>query len=208
LGKVLNLLAAVVLGATPISMGDPMEAFIRPPAMNISAIRQIRCDDWVGTGFLIGPKIMATANHVMEDGKNCRDGQTGSALMTYKTDKKHDLVLVTGPGLPTDIPYIRYSCERFKPGEKYLAYGISNYMQNRTIIRNNVLTATKAYTPDNYTFSDGTVVAHARVFTGYQAPGMSGGPVADIEGYAHGLVTGGSGYESFHFEFADGILCK
>jgi hypothetical protein len=204
--KMLNLLVALTLVSTPTPT-DFITDITRPPAVDISAIRQIRCDHWTGSGFLIGDKIMATANHVMDGGTGCRDVESGSPLKVYKRDKPHDLVLVTGPTLPIDIPYINISCERFKTGEQYLAYGISGFEQNHEIIRNNVLTATKKYTGKDFKFDDGMVVAHAREFLGYQAPGISGGPVMDIWGYAHGLVTGGSVEVSYHFEFADGILC-
>lgn len=200
------LLAAIALAtSTPT---DNIQSFTRPPAMDISAIRRIQCDHWSGSGFLIADGIMVTADHVMNGATGCVDQASGSKLLTYKTDKAHDLALVTGPGLPTDIPYVRISCSRFVTGEKYLAYGITSFAQPRSIVRNNVLTATADYTPKGYTFSDGMKVEGARYFIGYAAPGMSGGPVADINGYAHGLVTGGSAYFSVYYEFADGILCK
>jgi hypothetical protein len=175
--------------------------------MDISAVRQISCDHWSGSGFLIGDRIMATANHVMEGGTGCIDVDTGTPLTVYKTDKAHDLTLVTGPNLPTDIPYVKISCEPFHTGEKYLAYGITGYGQMEDIVRNNVLTATEAYTAPDFKFSDGMSVVHARVFLGYEAPGMSGGPITDINGYSHGLVTGGGPLTSFHYEFAEGMLC-
>jgi hypothetical protein len=199
------LVAAAALSfSTPT---DYITAWLRPPALNLSAIRLIKCDHWTGTGFLIGPRIMATANHVMDGTERCIDVQSGVVIRAYKTDPKHDLALVTG-NLPTNMPYINYSCDRFKTGQKYLSYGITSYMQERNILRNNVLTATRNYNANGTVWKDEIDVSGSRIFSGYQAPGMSGGPVLDIDGYAHGLVTGGSAYDSSHFEFADGILCN
>lgn len=203
----LSLLAAITLAAYPTPTDDPYINMIRPPAMDISAVRQIACDGWTGSGFLIGNKIMATANHVMDGGENCIDVASGSPIHAYKTDKAHDLALVTGPELPTDIPYVKISCAPFKTGDKYIVYGITGYGQRRTIVRNNVLTATKNYTDPGFKFDDGTPIVGARVFLGYEAPGMSGGPIADVDGYAHAVVTGGNGTFSFHFEFTGGMLC-
>jgi hypothetical protein len=144
----------------------------------------------------------------MEGGTGCIDVESGSPLLTYKVDKVHDLALVTGPDLPTDIPYVKTSCEPFHTNEKYLAYGITGYGQMKDIVRNNVITATNYYTAPTFKFDDNMPVVHARIFMGYEAPGMSGGPITDINGYAHGLVTGGNAYMSFHYEFAEGILCN
>jgi len=207
LGKmIMGLVAAVALSVA--SPADVIPTGVRPPAMDISAIRQIRCPGWTGTGFIIAKGVMATANHVMSmKEKNCVDSVTGIHLIPFKSDVAHDLTLVTGD-FPADIPYVKYSCERFKPGQPYLTYGVSSYKQNHTLMRNDVILATKEHTGKDFKFSDGMLVAGARIFLGYQVPGESGGPVTDIYGYAHGLVTGGNDFLSFNYEFADGILCK
>lgn len=202
---ILGLLAAVAsMISTPAGIIDN---YVRPPAMDISAVRQIACDGWTGSGFIIAKGIMATANHVMEGGEHCIDVESEAPLTTYKVDKAHDLALVTGD-FPTDIPYVKYSCEPFHAGQAYLAYGITGYMQNHEIIRNNVIVATGGKTGKDFKFVDDFPVINARIFIGYEAPGMSGGPVTDLNGYAHGLVTGGNNNMSMHYEFADGILCK
>jgi hypothetical protein len=152
---------------------------------------------------------MATADHVMPAGTTgCVDVASGSSLTVYKSDPAHDLALVTGPRLPTGMPYVKVSCQPFKTGEVYHSYGISNFKQKYSIIRNNRIIATANYTGKDFKFGDGSIVAGARIFDGFQAPGMSGGPVVNSYGYAHGLVTGGSGYGGIHFEFKDSFLCK
>jgi hypothetical protein len=185
------------------------------PTVNISAVREIECDNHYGSGFLIAKNTIATALHVAS-GSNCRDVATGKRLVTYKRDEVHDFALVTGE-LPTEFPYIKYSCARFNPNQVYLAYGISasgyGYYHPQRIIRQYTLTATNEITDKDFTY-DKTPHPGMRRLTGRAAPGTSGGPIVDLDGYAHGLVNAGHNLfgipmgPSYSFEFADTILCK
>lgn len=191
--------------ASPFNNGDGTLPPNANPTMNLSAVRYIECDEWTGSGFLIGDKMLLTANHVLASGKNCKDAESGSPLTVYKQDKEHDLVLATGPDLPTDIPYVKIACEPFKKGEAYSAYGYSGYMQSRPILRENTLIADEM---GEVTLSDGTVMKPIRNFVTAQAPGMSGGPITDRWGYVHGVVNAGNAYRSFNYQLSDGMMCK
>lgn len=182
-----------------------------PPTTDMSAIRYIYCEDqatgdaWTGSGFLVGNKEMLTAAHVGASGV-CYDVATKSKIVPYKVDKVHDIALMTGASLPTDIPYIKYTCDRFTTGQPYLSYGITDYGQDQPIVRNNVIIAQRGYSQPGDTLDDGTPITHMREFSGAIAPGMSGGPVEDVYGYAHGLNNAGDDHSSIIYEFADSTL--
>ena len=183
----------------------------QPATMDISAVRYIDCKDsiegeYTGSGFLIGDHILATAYHIAS-GAKCTDVLTGTPLKTYATDPKHDFALMTGPGLPTDIPYVKYSCSRFIPGQPYISYGISDYMTMKPIVRDNTIYATENMTSNDYEI-EGTPSPGMRVFKGFIAPGMSGGPVTDLEGKAHGVNNAGNRNSTIIYELTDTILCK
>lgn len=184
-----------------------------PPTVDISAVRYIDCGDYVGSGFLIGKKVLATALHVAS-GQKCVDKRTGTPLKMYKKDVDNDLALMTGPGLPTDIPYIKVGCSRFHTGEKYLSWGETPYEMdswNNPIQRMNVITATDEYADvplyNDLGVKDGEA-KHVRVFKGAIAPGMSGAPVTDMDGVALALNNAGDDKYTLLHEFADGMLCK
>ena len=202
--KMFLLLAALL--ATPTGLVDGLSPTPRNPTVDISAIRYLDCGTWVGSGFIIADGVLVTAMHVAA-GTQCTDTETGGKLMVYKTDLKHDLALLTGPSLPTDIPYIKVSCQRFVTGQPYLSYGTTFYDQPRPISRMNVIMA-KGYYSTNADTIDGVPSPGLRVFDNAIAPGMSGGPVIDLEGRAHGLNNAGSNDTTMIYEFADGILCN
>lgn len=204
----LLLLAAAFSLVSPHNLDD--RTYPVPPSPDMSAIRYLYCHDdsgeaWTGTGFLIGDKELLTAAHVGASGQ-CYDVETKSAVKPYATDKTHDITIMTGASLPTDIPYIKYTCSRFKTGQPYLSYGITDYGQEEPIMRNNVIIAQKGYTQPGDTLGDGTPITHMREFNGAIAPGMSGGPVEDVYGYAHGLNNAGDAVSTIIYEFADSTL--
>lgn len=207
------ILAAIALTLSSSADVSRIDGWLRTPTVNISAIREIDCDDvsektngWTGSGALIDNRTMVTAYHVVNGGK-CKDVASGSPLVIKKVDKKRDLAVVTGETLPTMMPYIKISCEPFERGQPYFSYGISGYKAFYPLIRQNLLIATGRYAPINDKFDDGSPIGGAMIFKGYGAPGMSGGPVIDIFGYAHGIVTGGSDTHSYHYEFRNSFLC-
>ena len=202
----MKMFLLLALLASPTGLMDVLAPAHRDPTVDISAVRYLDCGNWVGSGFMIADGVLVTAYHVAK-GDQCTDTETGGKLMVYKTDPKHDLALLTGPTLPTDIPYIKVSCSRFVTGQPYLSYGTTFYDQPRPISRMNVIVATDSYSRDQDTI-DGVPSPGLRVFDKAIAPGMSGGPVVDLQGMAHGLNNAGSDVNTMIYEFADGILCK
>ncbi len=204
------LLAALLLvGSSELTyptIGNPLE-----PTFNLSAVRQIVCNEGIGSGFMIGDDIVVTANHVTVM-TGCKDRQTGAGLLTYKQDVAHDFALMTGK-LP-DMSYIKYDCSRYKKGELYISYGISDLFQNGSILRAVSMIA-EGKNVDIH-FEDGGDLNRIPVLSGYNVGGMSGGMIVDPRsGYAIGLVNAGRegifripvGI-SYSYELADTILCK
>lgn len=193
-----------------------------PPTMDLSAVRYIICttsdgDEYSGSGYLIGPKIMATAFHVAEGGwmtmpkkdPVCYDIATQTRVVTYKLDIKHDFALMTGVGLPTNIPYLKYNCSRPIPGHAYTSYGVTDYGQPAPIFRTNVIIATDKFsTADNKdTWVENMPSPGLRIYQGVIAPGMSGGPVADLLGNIVSFNSAGDDKTTDNFDLADTPLC-
>lgn len=202
----MSLLLALALSS--LSTGEIIDP--RPADLDLSAVRFIDCKDWTGTGFLVADGILVTALHV-GNGEDCRDGQTGEPLSLYKKDEANDLAFMTG-NLPTNIPYIKMSCEPYKKNEKYFAYGITGYGVSRPILRMNSLTYTGRYTDKDFYIrgmhGEATTSPGMALFDGFVAPGMSGGPVVDSLGYAHSLVNASNNKRFESYEFSRSILCQ
>jgi S1-C subfamily serine protease len=201
-----SIAAAALLLSSYSAMDEP--DYPVPATVNLSAIRHLICDNdkWQGSGFLIGDHIIVTAHHMIADGP-CIDEETGLKLVTYKDDPKHDLALLTNSELPTDMPYIKISCQPFKKGQDYYAYGITDYGEEREILRENTIRAGK-YGDFLVEGLYGHMQYHMRYFSGPIAPGMSGGPVVDGQGYAYAVNNAASDTDTLLYEFKDGILCQ
>lgn len=211
--KVINLLLGLLaLGtstATDIFSQPPI-----PPSINLSAIRYIYCpepDGWVsGTGFLIADGVMATADHVAREMKDhiCYDQTDGVRipLKPYKEDPQHDFALVSG-NLPTDMPYVKYSCQKFVKGNQYHSYGITSYGMEYPIARMNTIRFTGGYVDNTDAVEDFPNSKGMGLFDTPIAPGMSGGPVLNEQDYAVAVNNAGNEKDTLLFQLADTALC-
>jgi hypothetical protein len=179
---------------------------IHNPTVNLSAVRPITCDEGSGTGFVIDYNKLVTALHVADD-TNCVDAETGVTLTTYHKDEKHDLAIMEGK-YPVGGPYIKYSCEPYRTGRRYVSLGY------RHMFRMDTLTASPGYTGPGYLVG-GKPYPGMRLLLGGIVFGMSGGPIVDPEtGYAHGLNNvaswnnEGKIVKAYSYEFKDTALCK
>jgi S1-C subfamily serine protease len=205
-----TLLAALLLSTSaPVvekPLGTPFE-----PTFNLSAVRLIDCEEGSGSGFLIDDDILVTAKHVA-DLTNCVDVSTKTSLTTYKTGPDQDIAVMTGK-LP-DMPYFKYDCSRYQKGQMYSAYGISDFFQRDYIFRSVSMKGTGEYT--DVKFRDGSVMTNMPRLWGFAVPGMSGGPIVNINtGNVVGIVNAGMRNlfgiptgEVFSYELASSFLCK
>ena len=202
-----SLLAAAVVVAAPNQIISPM------PTVSLSAIRSIKCQEGVGSGFIIGKDIVATALHVASL-TNCHDAETGKGLVIYKKDVVHDFALMTGK-LPDVIP-IKYSCLGYITGNRYSSYGITPWHYTSPVFGQYSLVAQDDYSSDGFVVDGNKKMPGMRHLKGYIVPGNSGGPVIDSEGYAQGInnvsVRGMLGMsvinDGYSYEIKNTFLCK
>lgn len=196
---------------SPMSEAGAMADKTVPPTLDLSAIRYLICRDhgnyYTGSAFLIAPHTLATARHVAHMEK-CVDLETGAVMKEFHDDPIHDFALMSSPSLPTDIPYVKYRCDGLKKGKTYLSYGITGYGQARPIFRMNSIVATGDIVKDDNWVEDFPHSRGMRIFKGAIAPGMSGGPVVDTDGYAVAVNNAGNSVTSLLYDLKDTILCK
>jgi hypothetical protein len=206
---VIRLFAALaIFMASPTDDPAPIQI---PPSINLSAIRYIYCtkgdSGYTGSAFLIGDHELATARHVAH-GDKCYDVATHTQVKMFYEDTRHDFALMVAPSLPTNIPYLRYRCDGIKAGHPYMSYGVTDFQQDVPILRENTIRATKDIIKEDDAVDEFPHSKGMRLFDGAIAPGMSGGPVTDIDGYVVAVNNAGDGHQTLLFDIKDSALCK
>lgn len=126
----------------------------------------VDCPTSIGTAYKVSDDEYVTALHVV-DTPGCRiDGQLLTVERVYE-DK--DMATVRGPSYRGQI---EISCKGYKPGKEYTAkgFGLGMYME--------VPWMASSLSQRGF-----------HVFYGEAVPGMSGGPLIDRKGRAHGVVN-------------------
>jgi hypothetical protein len=206
------------LAMIALALASPAQAPVashRAPSVDLSAVRYILCKVatpkgpafYTGSAFMIADHVIATARHVAH-GDTCMDVASGTEVKMYHEDTTHDFALMSAPGLPTNIPYLKYRCDGIKPNKPYLSYGITDYDQDVPILRENTIYSTNKIVKDDDAVDDFPHSAGMREFNGFIAPGMSGGPVTDIDGYVVAVNNAGSDTDTLLFDLKDTVLCK
>jgi hypothetical protein len=192
----MSLLAAFLIATSSNSSYPapeyPFAVIYNPtPTITLSAVRMIDCKEGYGSGSLIDDNIIVTAAHVAEL-TECRDVQSGSPLTMYLKDQPHDFALMTG-NLP-NIPYMRYSCDGFKPKQKYLVTGFSSYGMLGTMLFRQYEVVASPHLMGTKWKMDGEEYPDLRIMIGFSVPGTSGGAVLDKETNLQvGILNGGWG---------------
>lgn len=193
--KLFRLIAAALIAACSVP------AYAHSPAIQPGTnTRLLYCGDYLGTAFIVGKNVLATARHLTHGNTVCTDAISGQTVRIVSEDKAHDFSLVT---MDTgNIDPLHYSCKRYKAGKYYHAYGFGHGDWTHTIIQ-----ATRDYTDKN-TIVDGQFWPGLRIADAITIAGMSGGPIVDKHGDVIGMVNAGNTTDSLSFELADTSLCK
>ncbi len=145
--------------------------------ISFAAIRHITCGDGTGTGSIIQADTVLTAAHVVDENVTCIDTMSGAIGTVVAKDDASDLALLKFPVKSLPERFIRMSCEGFRAGQTYYSYG---WMFGQEFVVQRLI-GTGYIAPLIYTH-DGKALANIQIVQGVIIPGMSGGPIVDIDG--------------------------
>lgn len=148
---------------------------ISPYPVDGSTIIYVICNDGTATAFYLGDGRFMTARHVVASPKTqwCDIDGRHVQVLSKGADAAHDWAIVSAPWAKMAYK-VSYTCNRMHPGDTYLSTG---YAEGHTWQVTTVLRASQQVDSD-----DGT-----REVRGSIIEGMSGGPVADLQGVVYGI---------------------
>jgi S1-C subfamily serine protease len=162
------------------------------------AVKQVICDRALGSAFRIADGTFVTAAHVSAN-PGCEID--GLPIRTVHFDGYQDFAVVA-----TDEEggafAMEYSCEGFQSGAFYFANGYAAGLPRQHLI---MLGSDPAM---NALFGDGGL--HILSGAAQFIPGMSGGPVMNVEGKVVGIVNALNRYFGFSLSrsIGDTVLCQ
>lgn len=173
--------------------------------INLNSIKRIFCNNetsqLVGTAFIVEGDQLVTAEHVIGDKPILCTIDSKPVKMLYRS-KALDFSVVGWPTLGRQ----RYEidCRGFITGQTYYAIGFPNHGNDFVVTP---LTATADFA-DAYDPKSGLQFVHVRTLIGPIYPGMSGGPIINIQGKVVGTVQATSvGSIARSRELRDTYLC-
>jgi serine protease Do len=184
LAYLLAVSLAVVLAVRPTASpsSEGMTETSTRAVLDVRAVKLIECGSATGSGALIAKGKLLTAAHVVRNGACSVDGKPAKVLTQ---DEAGDWAVL---GVDIKGPRLKVSCMGFRQGSYYLAGGYAfgarlmlhglKYDGGRGAISEQV---------------DGVLKVRGDDFpllNGLAFPGMSGGPVVDLEGHLIGIVNG------------------
>ncbi len=177
------------------SLASPVHA---RPVLDVNAVKLVSCGEATGSGALIGRRRLLTAWHVAGRGGCSVDGKPARVV---RRDERSDWAV-----LEADIrgPRLRVSCRGFRPGRYYLAGG--HAFGARLMVQGLRYGGGRGRIHE---LKDGRPQARGDDFPlldGLAFPGMSGGPVVDLEGRLVGIVNGSNVMSTPHPLLASALL--
>jgi hypothetical protein len=148
-----------------------------------------------------------TANHVVAGQTNCRDDETGEVFEITYQNASQDFAILRYPTTRHRLA-LRVQCDGYTAGSSYYAYGYAGVGTGDLAMFR--MRATPDFAPAQaHDPRSGTIFAGSRILVGTIIPGMSGGPILDVEGRVVGInnATAGNLTVGLSREIKDTILC-
>lgn len=162
-----------------LALSTPAVPQIPPTYVKHSAVKQVICDNGLGSAFRVGPTTFATAAHVA-DNAGCEIED--QPITVEQIDQATDYALVSVPVAPKGL-VMDLDCSGFTDKQFYYAIGYAGGFPKQ---RHLVVRFSQTVTNLARAFVKGL---SALVGPVYFIRGMSGGPVTNSEGRATGIVN-------------------
>ncbi len=134
-----------------------------------------------GTGFVVGPGLIATNNHVIAEGNagavHFAAGPVVPITNVVATDVRHDLALIAVEPFPQGVPGLRIAERLPREGEPVLVVGSPLFLEHT--ISTGIVSSVRQIQG-----SDAVIQITAPI-----SPGSSGSPVVDQNGIVVGIAT-------------------
>ena len=159
---------------------EALAALARPSVVVISHFGRDGAVDGVGTGFVVSEDgLIATCLHVIGEARPIQvqfsDGKRYEARVVHAWDRKLDLALIRIDA--TNLPALRLGdSDKLRQGTPVVAMGNPRGLQHSVV--QGVVSALRE-------FDGGPMIQLAMPIE----PGNSGGPLLDLQGRVHGLLT-------------------
>jgi S1-C subfamily serine protease len=161
------------------------------PRISAAQIPQLQCGTNLGTGVIVAPRLVTTAEHVMAAG-GCQIKENSPTKSTRRTSvqltevsrqDENDFALLHAR---RDIAQraIVINCSPMVTGETYWLVG---YAHGHPVLEINTGTASDRYFHGRS--PDGSITRNLRAVHGRSHQGMSGGPVFNARGEAVGFIS-------------------
>ncbi|HEY2952254.1 MAG TPA: tetratricopeptide repeat protein [Verrucomicrobiae bacterium] len=159
---------------------EALAALARPSVVVVSHYGREGAVDGVGTGFVVSEDgLIATCLHVIGEARpisvEFADGKRYDATVVHASDRKLDLALIRIDA--TNLPALRLGdSDKLRQGTPVVAMGNPRGLQHSVV--QGVVSALRE-------FDGGPMIQLAMPIE----PGNSGGPLLDMQGRVHGLLT-------------------